>query len=398
MPLHGRYTNSIANDERASLMFWREDLLWKNDVALLSPSGRRVEMLPISISSGYVVGPTILDMMVRQVVPVTSKLREQYDIPEHLDEAAFWVKRPTSTLWPTPRRPSKQGAKSTKAKTVDHPFEPGLASGGHVVRDAGDFVLVRKRSTISISALALKLTVGMTGGIDSAYSRISDMAVQAWDADLRRSLKLWQRINAVDKLFEDEDVAGLRPISSISQEVERLVMRQACTWLGVDPDLDCSRPRGRPPGAAAESGKIIRITVTADERLEGELLADFYGIKAGTNLSDLDLRALVELLGALRLGQYEFDAELVEAFLDAAAPDWREQATADAGDENGSAGVRYDPYEILGVPRDTPLEDVTKAYRRAMQRVHPDQSALGPWFAQMVSEAYRHIRHERGEQ
>lgn len=396
MALHGRYINSDANTDRVTVTFRREDLLWKTGATLTAPDGQhQVRGLPMQVD-GLLVGPTILDMMVRQVVPVTDELRERYEIPDDLEEVAFWVTRPTSTLWPAQGRPGKQTGQ--KAKMVDHPFQPGLASGGRRVSEEGDFVRVDKLTKVSISSLALKLAVGMTGGLSSAYTRISALASQAWAADLQRALTLWQRISATDKLLEDDEIAQLRPTSSISQEVEREVMRQACTWLGVDPDLDCSRLRGRPRQASTETGKIVLMTVTADERLHGELLADFYGIKAGTSLSDLELQTLVELLGALRTGQYEVDAELVEAFLDAAAPDWREQAAAGETSDVGAAASRYDPYDILGVPRDATLEDVTRAYRRAMQRVHPDTSQLGRGLAQIVSEAYRNIRQERGEE
>lgn len=396
MALHGRYTNSLANDERVVITFSREDLLWKTTETLTAPGGQQVKGLPIRLPE-YLVGPTILDMMLREEVPVTEKLREQYAIPEDLDDVAFWSTRPTSTLWPGQGR-QKPAAKKSKSKLLDHPFQAGFASGGRFVRDEGDFVRVQKLSKISISALALKLAVGMTGGISSAYTKIATLASQAWNRDLERARTLWELVSSTDKLIEDSEIVELRPTSSVSQEIERLVMREACIWLGVDPDLDCSRPRGRPRGASTEAGKIVRMTVTADERLHGIMLADFYGIKAGTDLSELEEKPLVELLGALRIGQYEADAELVEVFLDVAAPGWRERAAAGTSESAAPGSAGDDPYEILDVPRDATLDDVTKAYRRAMQKVHPDTSALSRWFSQKVSEAYRTIRQERGEQ
>ncbi len=379
------------------ITFRREDLLWKTAATLTAPNGRQVHGLPIR-QAEYAIGPTILDMMVRQVIPVTPEMRKRYALPRHVDEAAFWVRRPTSSLWPSQQRARPKQQVKQGSKVPDHPFQPGLVSGGRFVKDEDEFVLVEKRTTVSISALALKLAVGMTGGLGSAYTRISALSVQAWTTDLLRARALWQRIVASDKpLFEDDTIAALRPVCSVSQEVERLVMRQACSWLGVDPDLDCSRPRGRPREASTEAGKIVGVTVTADEQLYGELLEDFYGIKAGTSLSDLDRTTLVELLGALRLGHFEHDADLVEAFLDVAAPSWREQAASGAAGSNGEYAGDYDPYEILGVEKDAPLEDITKAYRRTMQKVHPDTSQLGRGLAQIVSEAYRKIRQIRGQ-
>jgi hypothetical protein len=397
MSLHGRYTNGIANDQRTTIKFRRADLLWKTTTTIVSPDGQhKVKGLPIR-EEEFCVGPTILDMMVREVVPVTPALRKKYALPKKMLDVPVWRKRDLASLWPGPARPRASRVMNAEAPapTLDHPFQAGLASGGRFQEDEDDFVRVDKMSTVSISSMAMRLAVGMTGSVSAAYTHIGKMAVDAWSTDLQRSSKLWQLIVQAGQLVEDEDVERLRPISSVSQEVERLIMRQACSWLGVDPDLDCARRRGRPREASAEAGSVIRITVTPDERLHGELIIDFNGISVGTRLDDLSQNTLVELLGALRLGQFEFDAELVEAFLDAAAPDWRAEATAQGQDE--PVGHRNDPYEILGVATDAPMEDVTKAYRKTMQKVHPDVSTLGPWFAQMVSEAYRNIRLERGE-
>lgn len=395
MSLHGRYTNGIANDQRTTVKFRRVDLLWKTAATLVSPDGqRKVKGLPIR-EAGYYVGPTILDMMVRQVVPVTPALRKKFELPKELLEVPVWRKRDPASLWPSPGYTTGRKPDTKAVAKLNHPFQTGLVSGGRLQQDEDDFVRVDKMSTVSISSMAMRLAVGMTGSVSAAYTHIGKMAVDAWATDLQRSSKLWELIREAGQLLEDEDVARLRPISSISQEVERLIMRQACSWLGVDPDLDCARQRGRPREASAEAGSVVRIIVTPDERLHGEMIVDFNGIAAGTRLDDLSQNALVELLGALRLAQFEIDAELVEAFLDVFAPDWRAEATAQGQDE--PVGHRNDPYEILGVAVDAPLEEVTKAYRRTMQKVHPDVSPLPPWFAQMVSEAYRNIRLERGE-
>ena len=60
-------------------------------------------------------------------------------------------------------------------------------------------------------------------------------------------------------------------------------------------------------------------------------------------------------------------------------------------------GITPDPCEVLGVPRDTPIQDIVKAYRRIMQRVHPDLANVSDWFARAAAAAYRTIRLERGE-
>lgn len=401
MALHGRYTNGPANVQRVTVTFRRQDLLWKTDAVLVGPAGKpRVEGLPIlSRDEADAVGPTILDMMLREIVQVTEELREQLSLPDDTEEIAVWKQRPTASLWPKPveKKPLAKKIPNEKPKQLDHPFQPGLASGGRVLDHEAEFVLVEKISTVSISEMALKLAIGMTGNVGDAYTRIGTLATQRWAADLARARNLWARIQADGELYEDHTVAALRPVSSISQETELLILREACTWLGVDPDHDYSRPRGRPRESGGDAGNVVRIRVTANQQLFGELVVDFYGLNAGRDLSDLSEPVLVDLLGALRVAQYEFDVDLLEAFLDAAAPGWRERAAA-AADEPGQVSDRYDPYEVLGVARDATLEEITPAYKRTMQRVHPDVSNLGPWFAQVAAAAYRAIRQERGEQ
>jgi hypothetical protein len=128
-------------------------------------------------------------------------------------------------------------------------------------------------------------------------------------------------------LIEDASVIWLRPVSSVSQEVERLIMRQACSWLGVDPDSDCRRGRGRPQ-SAGEEGEFIFVAVNDRNEVTGKLRKDFAGVQAGTDLADLGLVRLIELLGALRTQGFNVDAEYLEAYLDAAAPDWRTQGAS----------------------------------------------------------------------
>ena len=196
----------------------------------------------------------------------------------------------------------------------------------------------------------------MRGSVADAYTWIAQIGAQQWADDLQRALTLWQRIEATDGfLIEDSHVAWLRPVSSVSQEVDRLIMRQACSWLGVDMDGNCRRARGRPQ-RAGEEGDFIFVEVNASNEVTGRLKKDFAGIRAGTDLADVGLMRLIELLGALRTQKLEVDAEYLEAYLDAAAPDWREQGASYAAGDGDGAGMTPDPYEVLGVPRDAPME------------------------------------------
>lgn len=404
MSLHLRYTDARRNDGRVHIKFSRRDLLWKTDDILVSPyTKQRVQGLPIPRERGLYIGPTILDMMERSIQPVAS-------IPENLRESvadgvkavAVWTVRKTRSLWRNSaeerKRPVKEVEDLERTRSVDHPFKTSLASGGLFVSGLRDFIEVEKVSNISISEVAYRLAVGMDGSIAGAYSGLAKMAADLWAADLIRAQELWQHIQQADGfLIEDNEISKLRPISSVSQDVERLVLRQACTWLGVDPDLECRRSRGRPSqGEAGTEGNIIRITLNADNQVSGSMKADYFGIASGVDLADLGLRRLIELLGALRSDDLEKDADLLEAYLDVVASDWREQAAAFVGDSDTTAGAP-DPYEVLGVSKEATDEEVKHAYRRIMQKVHPDTSGLSRWFSQEAAAAYRTIRNERGQ-
>ena len=130
MALHGRYTNGSANVQRATVTFRRQDLLWKTDAVLVGPGGKpRVKGLPIwSRDEAAAVGPTILDMMLREVVPVTEDLREQLGLPNDAREIAVWKQRPIASLWPKPvekEKPLTKKIANERPKQLDHPFQPG---------------------------------------------------------------------------------------------------------------------------------------------------------------------------------------------------------------------------------------------------------------------------------
>jgi len=165
--------------------------------------------------------------------------------------------------------------------------------------------------------------------------------------------------------------------------------------LGVDPDLKIGRPRGRPRRVCArttEQGDFIAVTL-ANGKVFARTCAPAAGVAAFTDLAALPVAQLVVLRDALAHGGSAVDVDLLEAYLDAAAPAWRD---GPGGAEQIGAGgfAGDDPYEILGVARNAPLEQVTRAYRSAAQALHPDKGH-SKWFAQVLSTAYRKIKDDR---
>jgi len=80
-------------------------------------------------------------------------------------------------------------------------------------------------------------------------------------------------------------------------------------------------------------------------------VTEYEGVASGTEFHEFGLRQLVAILGALRTRPLETDSTLLEAWLDAAFPDWRERAAdTDAGGTDVDS-MRPDPYEVLNLVR-----------------------------------------------
>jgi hypothetical protein len=118
--------------------------------------------------------------------------------------------------------------------------------------------------------------------------------------------------------------------------------------------------------------------------LSGTILA---GEHAGRSLGEFDLAALLAMAPA-------FDAEsvaLLESYLDRRFPAWREHAQG-----NGAGGQRRAPssgkmtaeeaYQILGLQPGASRDDIGRAHRALMKKLHPDQGG-STYLAARVNEA-----------
>lgn len=435
MAFHARHVLALPGEVYVQIKFRRRDLLFRHGEPLRDPhaatktrnarrEGRDPEELILEVPSlpirarreRYLVGPTLLDMLVRrrwtlQSLPPATQ-QALLDTLRNTDKKAplavmAWSIRDLETLWPRPGQrqsvPRDADAENIGERQLDHPFLGRFASGGAPMNhgSVGDWISVQKFSTCQVSEHVYRVAGGVFGGLDEAYARIADAAVSAWEADLERALQLWERVRAApgEILVEDATVAKLRPLCSISREVERSVLREVCTWLGIDPEMSVTRPRGRPKAADknAEQGEVVRVELRPDGSVKGCFVADYEGVASGTEFHLLALRQLVAILGALRTQGLQTDCTLLEAWLDAANPDWREQATGQSEDDTVGSS-KPDPYDVLGVERSAAMGAITAAYRRAVQAVHPDKSGASTWLVRAVIEAYQQIRAERATQ
>lgn len=271
--------------------------------------------------NGALIGPSAALSLVRRVVAtkeLPAALREQAKartggvFPQHV---AVWSLLDPADLWrtgdlPPPREPS-QG----EQEEPEHPFRRELVTGGTPLPEAtlDGWLPVKKNTTAWVSDGAFRLAAAMHGSADAGAERIGELAAAAWERDVERCLELHELVGeAPGGLLETEDVLALRPVSSVSQEVERAVLEEALRWLGVDPSEELKRTPGR-RRKAGQDGDVVVVDVDAESRVHGHLRRTYGGWGTGTALADIPAMRLVELLGLLRMDGLRSDADLLEA-------------------------------------------------------------------------------------
>jgi hypothetical protein len=145
-----------------------------------------------------------------------------------------------------------------------------------------------------------------------------------------------------------------------------------------------SRPGGTGGGRASRvRTRYLYVELAHDTgELSGEVLAGRY---AGTRLAAMGLDALLELHDELAREDPE-SVPVLEAFLDRAHGDWRDAAPGSAEGPARPAGgpmSREEAYEILGLAPGADREEILRAHRRLMQRLHPDRGGSGYLAAQI---------------
>jgi hypothetical protein len=145
-------------------------------------------------------------------------------------------------------------------------------------------------------------------------------------------------------------------------------------------------------GAGRSSGQTSRVrSQFLDMRLDhdsGQLAGRIVaGPNAGRSLDEFDLAALVAMCPA-------FDAEsvaLLESYLDRRFPAWRQNAQGDAAGRQGRAApsgkmTAEEAYQILGLKPGAGRDEIGRAHRALMKKLHPDQGG-STYLAARVNEA-----------
>jgi hypothetical protein len=118
-------------------------------------------------------------------------------------------------------------------------------------------------------------------------------------------------------------------------------------------------------------------------RMNGHVLAGSY---RGASLDALDRATLMKLLG-------EVDADsrdLLTAYLDRRDPRWRDDAHDDAGGDARPSGAgkmtEDEASQILGLQPGASAEEVRRAHRSLIKKLHPDQGGT-TYLAARINEA-----------
>lgn len=371
MPCHNRY--SVSGRFKRLIAFERLDLLIDLNQPVVNPHTKESCSIPFPYRD-KLIGPNIHDCIIRKID----------------DEGrTIWTLRSPTDFFENPVKIPDD---------VPHPFRKKLCTGGtetYTTAYSG-FRQIVKRSTVSINAKIFALAVGMQEGkTQTASALVEDIATQKWEEDLQRAYKLYGLIKeAVAKdgfLLESElqdKFPAFKAQSTISQAVEDAVLAKACIWLGIPPDFAFPKPRGRREQPTEEyvEGKYIRL-VLKDGETSGLLIGTLGKFKAGLELEILPLVLLVELLGLIEEAGADYDADLLEAYLDALDEDWRDRVLDDF-DQRES---QENPYKILGLESSASSAEVRSAYINLQQQFHPDKGNIPSWISAKLNWAYEQL-------
>lgn len=415
MPLHQRHIR--LSKTKLTVNFARYDLLYT--ATLVSPYDRIIYKTPLlsvenQAKKKYYVAPNILDTIEKVTLNTRSEL-DQYGFHEYKKQT-IWRFRPHDQYFASPLELEQREISRTKKGwgLAVNPFTSGLNTGGQLCDSQFDignipFTWIVKASSCSISSLVYQLAISMyQNDATKVHNYIQKKANEYWLEDLQRAVSLYQYIASKNGFIKHSEIKQkFLAQNTISQLIETNLLEQACYWMGQDPNQPVPKnPRGRPKKDPNQpviiAGNYIETTIIEEknilddgtveivDNLSGRLIAKISDYQPDTDLSDLTLQDLVFILSELQEINSQKDIDLMEAYLEALNPDWREDVFLD--DESL---YDEDPYTILGVSPEDDLSTIKAKYFQLLRIVHPDTSSLPDWITKRIIAAYEDICAEK---
>ena len=157
-------------------------------------------------------------------------------------------------------------------------------------------------------------------------------------------------------------------------------------WISLWPASFSGRTQKRSGQVSQVRSAFVEMELDHDSgKMRGRILAGRY---EGTPLEALDVPTLVGLLAS-----FDNDSrDLLAAYLDRRDAGWREHAQGNAAPGDGARAAasgkmtEEEAYQILGVQPGATAQDITRAHRSLMKKLHPDQGG-STYLAARVNEA-----------
>jgi hypothetical protein len=157
-------------------------------------------------------------------------------------------------------------------------------------------------------------------------------------------------------------------------------------WISPWPAAFGRRAQKSPGQASRVRSAFLEMELDHDTgAMRGRILAGKY---EGMSLDALDPLTLANLIGGL-----DSDSrQLLMAYLDRRDPRWRENAQYDAaaGDGNNAAPsgkmTKEEAYQVLGIAAGASADEIGRAHRSLMKKLHPDQGG-STYLAARVNQA-----------